>query len=146
MKPEDKMEIAALKKIAAHLQTVAGSYEDKHQKIVKERMELLSAMDFHTENDIMDAYGWDIITEDQRDMLLEALESGVQSAEADTVWSVAARILRRDVSGYRAGIAAIQDENMTPEQRKEKEAAEAKWQAEQDERRKRLRGEYSNEK
>ena len=58
----------------------------------------------------MDAYGWDIISEEEKDILLVALKAGATAAEEDTVWSVAARILRRDIRQYRAEIYEIEGE------------------------------------
>lgn len=134
----DKMELSALKKISAHLNTVAEKYTAKHAAMVDERTALLESGDYSSYEEIMDAYGWEQITEEQKDMLLAALESGRADAEADTVWSVAAHILRKEIRAYELEISELQYLAMTPAQREEKAKAEAAWQAEQDERRKRL--------
>ncbi len=134
----DKTELLALRKISAHLSTVAKKYAARHDAIVAERKALLESGDYSSEDAIMDAYGWELITEEQKNILLDALEAGQSSAEADTVWSVAARILRRDIRDYQAEISDIECQMMTPAQREARAAAEAAWQAEQEERRKRL--------
>lgn len=142
----DKTELAALKKICGHLETVAEKYAAKHAEIVNANMALLQSGDYTTEQDIMEAYGWNAITEEEKDTLLAALESGKEAANVDTVWSVAARILRKDVSGYKAEISEIEYQLMSPAEKKKYDEANAKFQAEQEERRKRLGKERGGER
>lgn len=138
MNKTDKLEIDALKKICGHMETTAKKYRAKHDEIVKANMALLESGYYSTEKDIMDAYGYEYITEAEKDTLLSALESGTAEAEADTVWSIAARIIYKDIHAYRKEIAEIKYQAMTPAERKKVDEAREKFAAEQADRRLRL--------
>ena len=68
----------------------------------------------------------------------DALKKGTEAAEEDTVWSVSARILRKDIHGYKLEISTIEYQMLTPEEKQKRDEENAKFAAEQEERRKRL--------
>lgn len=83
------------------------------------RKELETAMGFKSEQDIQDAYGWELITEKQYDRYIELFRQGQAALEhhEPTRAELALSILRR----FRWSLTADQDEwklsALTPEQR-----------------------------
>lgn len=79
---------------------------DKEEKRRRKRTEAL--LEYKTESEIMDAYGYEMITDDERRALLEALESGERYV-ADTLTPVglALRIMRKFSNSLETEASAI---------------------------------------
>ena len=107
---------------------------DKEAKSRQARTEAL--MVYKTEAEIMDAYGWDQITDDERRALLEALEAGERYVE-DTLTPVglALKILREFSHTMEVEASGLEFELLPQEERirrlEEAEARRAEHEARQ---------------
>ena len=99
------LEADACKKVEAELRRLADKYQ---RKIDRERAaretEFEAAMQYRSENDLLDAYGWEVITEKQYEIYLDIFRRGRDALEnhAPTVNEAAHRILLRILSDIAA--------------------------------------------
>lgn len=90
---EAKARREVIKRLAYPLKQLQAA-ADKEEKSRRERAEAL--LEYKTEDEIMDAYGYEMITDDERRELIAALESG-EKYVADTLTPVglALKILKK---------------------------------------------------
>lgn len=99
------MEADACKKVEAELRRIADKYQRKieREQTARER-EFEVAMQYRSENELLDAYGWEFITEKQYELYLDLFRRGREALEnhAPTVNEAAHRILLRILSDIAA--------------------------------------------
>lgn len=110
---------------------IAAEKEKQHRK---DREEALK--EYKTINEVMDAYGYDQITDDERRSLIEAIESGERYIE-DTITPVglALKILRQFHRSMQTEADALEFELLPPEEQTRRLEASEKRRIELEERR-----------
>lgn len=109
---------------------------DKEKLQREMRLEKLS--EYQTVDEIQEAYGYDQITDEERIALVEALEQGQLEVEyANTPSSVALGELNKLILALVKGVDYFEFELLPPAKKKERLEAQAKFEAEQAERRER---------
>lgn len=113
------LEADACKKVEAELRRLADKYQ---RKIDRERAaretEFEAAMQYRSENELLDAYGWEVITEKQYELYLDLFRRGRDALEnhAPTVNEAAHRILLRILSDIAAEQREWRFSALTPAQ------------------------------
>ena len=113
------LEADACKKVEAELRRLADKYQ---RKIDRERAaretEFEAAMQYRSENELLDAYGWEVITEKQYELYLDLFRRGREALEnhAPTVNEAADRILLRILSDIAAEQREWRFSALTPAQ------------------------------
>ena len=76
------MEADACKKVEAELRRIADKYQRKieREQTARER-EFEAAMQYRSENELLDAYGWEVITEKQYELYLDIFHRGRKALE-----------------------------------------------------------------
>ena len=95
------MEAAACKKVVRELQRVADKLQRKVEREEKARQaELEQALEYQSEGEIQDAYGYGFLTEPQYERFLDLYRFGRDALDnhAPTVTEVSLRITRRILS------------------------------------------------
>lgn len=95
------LEADACKKVVAELRRIADKYQRKIDREQAAReTEFEAAMQYRSENELLDAYGWEVITETQYELYLDLFRRGREALEnhAPTVNEAAHRILLRILS------------------------------------------------
>ena len=117
------LEAAACKKILKDLERLKEKYKRKvDQEQAKRQAEFESVMKFQSEWEILEAYGWELITEKQYDRYLELFREGEAALEnhAPTCAELAHGILCRMAAGVERDIREWEFSALTPEQQQEK--------------------------
>ena len=114
------LEADACKKVEAELRRIADKYQRKIDREQAAReAEFEAAMQYRSENELLDAYGWEIITEKQYEIYLDLFRCGREALEnhAPTVNEVAHRILLSILSDIAAEQREWRFSALTPTQR-----------------------------
>ena len=74
------LELRADKRLYGRLKTLRRYYQEKRDKVMEQRRERVEQMlgDYPTEQEAHEAYGYDMISEDEYTQILEAIEKGHQ--------------------------------------------------------------------
>lgn len=127
-----KLEISSRKELAKRLDhplKLLATAEAKEKAAREARVAELS--EYKTESEIMDAYGYDMITDDERRELLEALETGKDFVEnTATKVSIAHTILKEFVGGLKKEIRGFEFELLPREEQIRRMEANDKHRAE----------------
>ena len=113
------LEADACKKVEAELRRIADKYQHKIDREQAAReAEFEAAMQYRSEHEILDAYGWEIITEKQYEMCLDIFHRGRDALEnhVPTVNETAHRILLRILSDIAAEQREWRFSALTPAQ------------------------------
>ena len=113
------LEADACKKVEAELQRVADKYQRKiDREEAARKAELEAALEYRSEDEIRDAYGWEFITEKQYDLYLELFRQGQSALEnhQPTVNELAHKILLRIISDIAAEQREWRFSALTPAQ------------------------------
>jgi len=128
------LEADACKKVVAELRRIAEKYQRKiDREQAARKAELEAAMEYRSERDIQDAYGWEFITEKQYDLYLEIFRNGQAALEnrMPTVNELAHKILLRILSDIDAEQREWRFSALTPAQQREElqraEQAKREW-------------------
>ena len=113
------LEADACKKVVAELRRIADKYQrkiDREQAAMETEFE--AAMQYRSENELLDAYGWEFITEKQYELYLDLFRRGREALEnhAPTVNEAAHRILLRILSDIDAEQREWRFSALTPAQ------------------------------
>ena len=114
------LEADACKKVEAELRRIADKYQRKIDREQAAReAEFEAAMQYRSEHEILDAYGWEFITEKQYELYLDIFRQGRDALEnhAPTVNEAAHRILQRILSDIAAEQREWRFSALTPAQR-----------------------------
>ena len=99
------LEADACKKVEAELKRVADKYQRKiDREQAARKAEFEAVMEYRSEDEILDAYGWEFITEKQYDRYLDIFRRGQEALEnhLPTVNELAHKILLRILSDISA--------------------------------------------
>ena len=128
------LEADACKKVEAELKRVADKYQRKiDREQAARKAEFEAAMEYHSERDIQDAYGWELITEKQYDRYLDIFHRGQEALEnhLPTVNELAHKILLRILSDISAEQQEWRFSALTPAQQRAEiqraEQAKQEW-------------------
>jgi len=128
------LEAAGCRKVLKELERLIEKYKRKvDREQARREEEFEAAMEYRSEEDIQDAYGWELITEKQYDRYLELFREGQSALEhhAPTSTEIAYSILRRMAAHVQRDIQEWEFSALTPEQKQaERERAEkskAEW-------------------
>ena len=118
---ELKLEIKARKELAKRLGHPLKLLEVAAEKDRKKREKRIGSLtEYKSYREAQDAYGWEIITEEEFDEIVRILEEGTEKLEKErTPVEVAKDILNRFVNGLVAEIAGFEFE-LLPEDEKER--------------------------
>ncbi len=112
---------AACKKILKELERLAEKYKRKiDREQAARKAEFEAVMQYSSEKDILDAYGWEFITEKQYDRYLELFREGQNALEhhAPTCSEIAYDILCRMAASVQRDIQEWESCALTPEQQR----------------------------
>ena len=113
------LEAEACKKVEAELRRIADKYQRKidREQAAKET-EFETAIQYRSENELLDAYGWEVITEKQYEFYLDIFRRGREALEnhAPTVNESVHRILLRILSDIAAEQREWRFSALTPAQ------------------------------
>lgn len=113
------MEADACKKVEAELRRIADKYQRKieREQTARER-EFEAAIQYCSENELLDAYGWGVITETQYELYLDLFRRGRKALEnhAPTVNEAVHQILLRILSDIDAEQREWRFSALTPAQ------------------------------
>lgn len=115
------LESAACKKILKELERLAEKYKRKiDREQAARKAEFEAVMQYSSEKDILDAYGWEFITEKQYDRYLELFREGQNALEhhAPTCSEIAYDILCRMAASVQRDIQEWELCALTPEQQR----------------------------
>lgn len=115
------LEAAACKKILKELERLAEKYKRKiDREQAARKAEFEAVMQYSSEKDILDAYGWEFITEKQYDRYLELFREGQNALEhhAPTCSEIAYDILCRMAASVQRDIQEWEFCALTPEQQR----------------------------
>lgn len=128
------LEADACKKVEAELRRIADKYRRKIDREQATReAEFEAAMQYHSEHEILDAYGWEFITEKQYEIYLDIFRRGRDALEnhAPTVNEAVHRILLRILSDIAAEQREWRFSALTPAQQADEieraEKAKKEW-------------------
>lgn len=128
------LEADACKKVEAELKRAADKYQRKlDRERAARKAEFEAAMEYHSERDIQDAYGWELITEKQYDRYLDIFRRGQEALDdhLPTVNELAHRILLRILSDISAEQQEWRFSALTPAQQRDEiqraEQAKQEW-------------------
>lgn len=113
------LEADACKKVVAELRRIADKYQRKIDREQAAReTEFEAAMQYRSENELLDAYGWEFITVKQYELYLDLFRRGREALEnhAPTVNEAAHRILLRILSDIDAEQREWRFSALTPAQ------------------------------
>lgn len=113
------LEADACKKVVAELRRIADKYQRKIDREQAAReTEFEAAMQYRSENELLDAYGWEFITEKQYELYLDLFRRGREALEthAPTVNEAAHRILLHILSDIDAEQREWRFSALTPAQ------------------------------
>lgn len=113
------LEADACKKVVAELRRSADKYQRKIDREQAAReTEFEAAMQYRSENELLDAYGWEFITEKQYELYLDLFRRGREALEthAPTVNEAAHRILLHILSDIDAEQREWRFSALTPAQ------------------------------
>ena len=133
-KADALLEAEACGKVISELDRLIAKYDGKVRKEAeKRRQELETAMGYHSEDEIRDAYGWDYITEAQMELYIDLLHQGedVLNHHAPTVSERTVAILRSISADIARERQDHRYEAMTPDEfraeLKRQQKAEQEW-------------------
>lgn len=113
------LEADACKKVEAELRRIADKYQRRigREQAARET-EFEAAMQYRSENELLDAYGWEVITEKQYELYLDVLRRGCDALEnhAPTVNELVRQILLRMLSDLAAEQMEWRFSALTPAQ------------------------------
>jgi hypothetical protein len=116
-----RLEIKAREELARRLEhplKLLKTAAEKEQKKRQDRIEHLT--EYKSYNEAQEAYGWDIITEEEFDEIVRILETGTESIEKErTPVEVALEILQKFVGGLHYEVASFEFD-LLPEDEKER--------------------------
>ena len=113
------LEADACKKVEAELQRIADKFQRKiEREKAARKAELEAALEYRSEDEIRDAYGWELITEKQYDLYLDIFRSGQSALEnhQPTVNELTYKILLRILSDIAAEQREWRFSALTPAQ------------------------------
>ena len=113
------LEADACKKVEAELQRIADKFQRKiEREEAARKAELAAALEYRSEDEIRDAYGWELITEKQYDLYLDIFRRGQSALEnhQPTVNELVHRILLRILSDIAAEQREWRFSALTPAQ------------------------------
>ena len=113
------LEADACRKVEAELKRVADKYQRKiDREEAARKAELEAALEYRSEDEIREAYGWELITEKQYDLYLELFRRGQSALEnhLPTVNELAHKILLRILSEIAAEQREWRFSALTPAQ------------------------------
>lgn len=102
-----KLELAARKMVLKKIESAKRSFSGRIAKVKEDRQNRKDALsEYKNEDEILDAYGWGFITEEEYDRLREEFEKGQESIDnevssvelADNILNGWAKIMRSDIS------------------------------------------------
>ena len=123
------LEAAACRQVCKDLGRLVEKYQRAVEREAAARQEALAAaLEYRSEREIQDAYGYDMLTERQYAQYLDLFRRGQEAMEnpPETKHAVSLRISRKLLTEMERELYALEDLAMTPEQR-----AAAKAQASQ---------------
>ena len=115
------LEADACKKVEAELKRVADKYQRKiDREQAARKAEFEAAMEYRSEDELLDAYGWELITEKQYDRYLDIFRRGQEALEnhLPTVNELTHNILLRILSDIAAEQREWRFSALTPEQQR----------------------------
>lgn len=113
------LEADACKKVEAELTRIADKYQRKvDREEAARKAELEAALEYRSEDEIREAYGWELITEKQYDLYLDIFRRGQSALEnhQPTVNELVHRILLRILSDIAAEQREWRFSALTPAQ------------------------------
>ncbi|OPY64102.1 MAG: hypothetical protein A4E56_00156 [Pelotomaculum sp. PtaU1.Bin065] len=124
-----KLDAEGCRLLIKKLESVNKTLEARVEREKSKRAERASAIsEYKTEADIQDAYGYDLITDDERRQLLEQLETGEKYVEdTETRASVALTLLRGFIGKLSREAASLEFELLPPEEQAKRLKASEKF-------------------
>lgn len=123
------LELRADKRLYGRLKTLRRYYQEKRDKVMEQRRERVEQMlgDYPTEQEAHEAYGYDMISEDEYTQILEAIEKGHQVVEAESEESIISAWLDMWICALDHDINELTYQLMTPEEKASHDKSVQEW-------------------
>lgn len=120
-----KLDAEGCRHLLKKLEPVQRSLEATSTKEKGKRADRAAALSqYETEQDIQDAYGYELITDDERQQLLNTLETGEKYVEdTQTKTTVALHLLREFMGQLNHKAGSLEFELLPPEEQAKRQAA-----------------------
>lgn len=124
-----RMELMADKRLLGRLKTLRKHYQSRHNKIMDQRRAHVAQLlgDYPTERDAHEAYGYDMISEDEYETILAAIEKGEQEVVADSEDSIIVAWLNMWILAVDNEIQELTYQRMTPAQKEAHDQSVEDW-------------------
>lgn len=124
-----KLELDAYVYLQKKLQGLADQIEKAvTKKSQQEEAREMELMEYKTEEDIQDAYGWDIITDEEREKLLVRLRGAQEKVALPTKEKIALDELRSIMKEVRRTRADLEYELMSDEEKEQRQKQSEEFQ------------------
>ena len=124
-----RMELMADKRLYGRLKTLRKHYQEKRDRTVEQRRERIKQLlgDYPTERDAQEAYGYDIISEEEYSEILVAIKKGQQEVDAESEESIIITWLDMWIHALDHDINELTYQIMTPEEKASHDKSVQEW-------------------
>ena len=123
------LELRADKRLLGRLKTLRKHYQEKRDRTVEQRRERIKQLlgDYPTERDAQEAYGYDIISEEEYSEILVAIKKGQQEVDAESEESIIITWLDMWIHALDHDINELTYQIMTPEEKAAHDKSVQDW-------------------
>lgn len=123
------LELRADKRLLGRLKTLRKHYQEKRDRTVEQRRERIKQLlgDYPTERDAQEAYGYDIISEEEYSEILVAIKKGQQEVDAESEESIIITWLDMWIHALDHDIHELTYQLMTPEEKASHDKSVQDW-------------------
>ena len=123
------LELRADKRLLGRLKTLRKHYQEKRDRTVEQRRERIKQLlgDYPTERDAQEAYGYDIISEEEYSEILVAIKKGQQEVDAESEESIIITWLDMWIHALDHDIHELTYQLMTPEEKAAHDKSVQDW-------------------
>ena len=124
-----RMELMADKRLLGRLKILRKHYQEKRDRTVEQRRERIKQLlgDYPTERDAQEAYGYDIISEEEYSEILVAIKKGQQEVDAESEESIIINWLDMWIHALDHDINELTYQIMTPEEKAAHDKSVQDW-------------------
>ena len=124
-----RMELMADKRLLGRLKTLRKHYQEKRDRTVEQRRERIKQLlgDYPTERDAQEAYGYDIINEEEYSEILAAIKKGQQEVDAESEEYIIITWLDMWILALDHDIHELTYQLMTPEEKASHDKSVQDW-------------------
>ena len=125
----EKLELKADERILKRIIKLRDDYAKKHEEIANKRSARILSLvsEYKTEEEVQEAYGWDLITETEKDEICAIFRGAAAESQMETEYSIMISWLNSWIRTVKSAIEELRYQQMTPKQKAEHERAVEDW-------------------